>query len=253
MPSKQTSDFIIGRHPAVAALRNPAQTINKVFLQTGINRNDQTIQTIVRLAKGRQLVLANAPKAKLDLMAEHQNHQGVVVACAAFQYASIDDLFANADQHEEPPFLVMLDNVADPHNLGSILRTADAAGVHGVIIPKRRSVGLTATVAKTAAGAMERVPVARVTNLVNTVRELKDRGMWVFGTEMHGTDYRRWDARGPVTLVIGSEGKGIAPLLKQNMDELLTIPMIGEIQSLNASVAAGLLMYQGFNSRHPLQ
>ncbi|GAA3178415.1 hypothetical protein GCM10020006_06760 [Fructilactobacillus sanfranciscensis] len=136
--------------------------------------------------------------------------------------------------------------------MGSILRTADAAGVHGVIIPKHRSVGLTSTVAKTSAGAIERVPVAKVTNLVNTVNDLKDRGVWVFGTDMQGTDYRRWNAEGASALIIGSEGKGISPLLKKQVDEMLTIPMIGNIQSLNASVAAGLLMYQGFNSRHPL-
>ncbi len=132
------------------------------------------------------------------------------------------------------------------------MRTADAAGVHGVIIPKHRAVGLTSTVAKTSAGAIERVPVARVTNLVNTVNDLKDRGVWAFGTDMQGTDYRRWDAKGASVLIIGSEGKGISPLLKKQVDEMLTIPMVGDIQSLNASVAAGLLMYQGFNSRHPL-
>ncbi|USS87010.1 23S rRNA (guanosine(2251)-2'-O)-methyltransferase RlmB [Fructilactobacillus cliffordii] len=253
MPNKQTeTDFIIGRHPVVAALRNRDQEINKVFLQTGISKEDRTIQAILQLAKGRHLVIANVPKAKLDLMSDRQNHQGVILAVAPFKYATIDDLFAHAQERGEAPFFVMLDNVADPHNLGSILRTADAAGVHGVIIPKHRSVGLTATVAKTAAGAMERVPVARVTNLVNTIRELKERDVWIFGTDMQGTDYRRWNAQGAVTLVIGSEGKGISPLVKQKMDELLTIPMIGDIQSLNAAVAAGLLMYQGFNSRHPL-
>lgn len=147
---------------------------------------------------------------------------------------------------------MILDELADPHNLGSILRTADAAGVHGLIIPKRRSVGLTSVVAKTSTGAIEHVPVARVTNLVQTANELKERGLWLFGTDMQGTDYRRWDAKGPVALVIGNEGKGISPLLKKTCDEMLTIPMIGHVQSLNASVAASLLIYQGFNSRHPL-
>lgn len=249
---KNNEDFIIGRHPVVAALRNPNQDINKVFLQSGISKDDETVRTILTLAKGRHLVISNVPKSKLDLMSDHQNHQGVMLAVAAFKYATIDDLFENAKKHDEPPFFVILDNVEDPHNLGSILRTADAAGVHGVIIPKHRAVGLTSTVAKTSAGAIERVPVARVTNLVNTVNGLKDRGVWAFGTDMQGTDYRRWDAKGASVLIIGSEGKGISPLLKKQVDEMLTIPMVGDIQSLNASVAAGLLMYQGFNSRHPL-
>ena len=145
-----------------------------------------------------------------------------------------------------------MDNIEDPHNLGSILRTADAAGVHGVIIPKHRAVGLTSTVAKTSAGAIEHVPVVRVTNLVNTVKELKKRGMWIFGTDMDGTDYRKWDAKGSVGLIIGNEGKGISPLLKKQVDETLTIPMVGQVQSLNASVAASLLIYQGFSTRHSL-
>ena len=198
------------------------------------------------------MVFSNVPKNKLDQMTNHQNHQGVALAIAAYRYATIDDLFANAEKHDEAPFFLILDELADPHNLGSILRTADAAGVHGLIIPKRRSVGLTSVVAKTSTGAIEHVPVARVTNLVQTANELKERGLWLFGTDMQGTDYRRWDAKGPVALVIGNEGKGISPLLKKTCDEMLTIPMIGHVQSLNASVAASLLIYQGFNSRHPL-
>ncbi|KRN12763.1 tRNA rRNA methyltransferase [Fructilactobacillus fructivorans] len=249
---RDNEDFIIGRHPAVAALRSKDQEINKVFLQSGISQDDDTVKNIIRLAKGRHLVISKVPKQKLDLMSDNQNHQGVMLAIASFKYASIDDLFENAQSKGEKPYFVILDNIADPHNLGSIIRTADAAGVHGIIIPKRRAVGLTSTVAKTSAGAIERVPVARVTNLVNTVKELKDRGVWIFGTDMKGTDYRRWDARGASALIIGSEGKGIAPLLKKQVDETLTIPMVGDIQSLNASVAAGLVMYQGFNSRHPL-
>ncbi|HCH60436.1 23S rRNA (guanosine(2251)-2'-O)-methyltransferase RlmB, partial [Leuconostoc lactis] len=152
----------------------------------------------------------------------------------------------------EAPFFLILDGIEDPHNLGSILRTADAAVVHGIIIPKRRAVQLTATVAKISTGAIEYVPVARVTNLVNTVNELKDRGVWIFGTDMAGEDYRRWDAKGATALVIGNEGKGISPLLKKKVDGMLTIPMVGHVQSLNASVAASLLIYQGFSSRNPL-
>lgn len=243
-------EFIIGRHPAVAALKSD-QEINKVFIQKGLKTD--AIAQIIKLAKERRLVISNVPKTKLDQMVDHQNHQGVALAVAAYKYATIDDLFANAAAHDEAPFFLILDELADPHNLGSILRTADAAGVHGLIIPKRRAVGLTSVVAKTSTGAIEHVPVARVTNLVQTANELKDRGVWLFGTDMQGTDYRRWDAKGPVALVIGNEGKGISSLLKKTCDEMLTIPMIGHVQSLNASVAASLLIYQGFSSRHPLK
>ena len=243
-------EFIIGRHPAVAALKSD-QEINKVFIQKGLKTD--AIAQIIKLAKERRLVISNVPKTKIDQMVDHQNHQGVALAVAAYKYATIDDLFANAAAHDEAPFFLILDELADPHNLGSILRTADAAGVHGLIIPKRRAVGLTSVVAKTSTGAIEHVPVARVTNLVQTANELKDRGVWLFGTDMQGTDYRRWDAKGPVALVIGNEGKGISSLLKKTCDEMLTIPMIGHVQSLNASVAASLLIYQGFSSRHPLK
>lgn len=246
----EENDFIIGRHPAVAALESD-QEINKVFIQKGLKTD--AISEIIKLAKQRRLVISNVPKTKLDQLSDHGNHQGVALAVAAYHYASIDDLFACAETKGEAPFFLILDELADPHNLGSIMRTADAAGVHGIIIPKRRSVGLTSVVAKTAAGALEHVPVARVTNLVQTANELKDRGVWLFGTDMKGTDYRHWDAKGPVCVVIGNEGKGISSLLKKTCDEMLTIPMLGHVQSLNASVAASLLIYQGFNSRHPLK
>lgn len=248
--SNSSSEFIIGRHPAVAALKSD-QEINKVFIQKGVKAD--IISQIIKLAKERRLVISNVPKTKLDQMVDHQNHQGVILSVAAYKYATIDELFDNAQRHDEEPFFLILDELADPHNLGSILRTADAAGVHGIIIPKRRSVGLTSVVAKTSTGAIEHVPVARVTNLVQVANELKERGVWLFGTDMKGTDYRRWDAKGAVALVIGNEGKGISTLLKKTCDEMLTIPMIGHVQSLNASVAASLLIYQGFSSRHPLK
>jgi 23S rRNA (guanosine2251-2'-O)-methyltransferase len=245
------NEFIIGRHPVISALRGK-QEINKVFLQTGIKKDEKSVEEIIRLAKQKRLVISMVPKKKLDLLSDNQNHQGVVLSISPYKYANVDELFNNSADKETEPFFLILDNIEDPHNLGSIIRTADAAGVTGVIIPKHRAVGLTSTVAKTSAGAIERVPVARVTNLMNTINELKERGVWVFGTDMKGTDYRRWDARGPVAVVIGNEGKGISPLLKKNVDEMLTIPMIGNLQSLNASVAASLLMYQAFNSRNPL-
>ncbi|GAF36531.1 23S rRNA (guanosine(2251)-2'-O)-methyltransferase RlmB [Lentilactobacillus farraginis] len=249
---QENEEFIIGRHPVVAALKS-GSPINKLFIQTGVKKDENIIADILKLARKKHLVISEVPKQKLDRLSGGQNHQGVLLAVAAFEYATIDDLFENAKKQAVEPFFVILDNIEDPHNLGSIIRTADAAGVSGVIIPKHRAVGLTSVVAKTSAGAIERVPVARVTNLSATVKELKARGMWIFGTDISGTDYRRWDAKGSVAVIIGNEGKGISPLLKKQVDEMLTIPMIGNIQSLNASVAASVLIYQGFNSRHPLK
>ncbi|MDM7539713.1 23S rRNA (guanosine(2251)-2'-O)-methyltransferase RlmB [Leuconostoc mesenteroides] len=245
----ESTEFVYGHHASVESLKS-TQEINKVWLQTGLQ--DKIRNEITQLAKKKKLVIQQAPKSKLDELTDGGNHQGVVLSVAAFEYASIDDLFEQADKKGEAPFFVILDGIEDPHNLGSILRTADAAGVHGIIIPKRRAVQLTATVAKTSTGAIEHVPVARVTNLVNIVEELKKRNVWVFGTDMAGDDYRRWDANGAVALIIGNEGRGISPLLKKKVDGMVTIPMVGHVQSLNASVAASLLIYQGYNSRNPL-
>lgn len=249
MKPTESTEFVYGHHASVESLRS-TQEINKVWLQTGLQ--DKIRNEITQLAKKKKLVIQQAPKSKLDELTDGGNHQGVVLSVAAFEYASIDDLFEQADKKGEAPFFVILDGIEDPHNLGSILRTADAAGVHGIIIPKRRAVQLTATVAKTSTGAIEHVPVARVTNLVNIVEELKKRNVWVFGTDMAGDDYRRWDANGAVALIIGNEGRGISPLLKKKVDGMVTIPMVGHVQSLNASVAASLLIYQGYNSRNPL-
>ncbi len=245
----ESTEFVYGHHASVESLKS-TQEINKVWLQTGLQ--DKIRNEITQLAKKKKLVIQQAPKSKLDELTDGGNHQGVVLSVAAFEYASIDDLFEQADKKGEAPFFVILDGIEDPHNLGSILRTADAAGVHGIIIPKRRAVQLTATVAKTSTGAIEHVPVTRVTNLVNIVEELKKRNVWVFGTDMAGDDYRRWDANGAVALIIGNEGRGISPLLKKKVDGMVTIPMVGHVQSLNASVAASLLIYQGYNSRNPL-
>lgn len=249
MKPTESTEFVYGHHASVESLKS-TQEINKVWLQTGLQ--DKIRNEITQLAKKKKLVIQQAPKSKLDELTDGGNHQGVVLSVAAFEYASIDDLFEQAYKKGEAPFFVILDGIEDPHNLGSILRTADAAGVHGIIIPKRRAVQLTATVAKTSTGAIEHVPVARVTNLVNIVEELKKRNVWVFGTDMAGDDYRRWDANGAVALIIGNEGRGISPLLKKKVDGMVTIPMVGHVQSLNASVAASLLIYQGYNSRNPL-
>lgn len=244
--TNKDTEFVIGRHPATETLKSN-QDINKVFIQEELKSD--AIRDIITLAQKKKIIVSKVPKGKLDLLSDGQNHQGVVVAIAAYKYAEIDDLFKAAASKNEDPFFLILDGIEDPHNLGSIMRTADAAGVHGIIIPKRRAVQLTSTVAKTSTGAIEHVPVARVTNLVQLVKELKKRNVWVFGTDMNGTDFRKWNATGAVALVIGNEGKGISPLLKKECDEMLTIPMIGHVQSLNASVAASLLIYQGFSSR----
>lgn len=242
-------EFIFGRHASIEALQQQ-QAINKIWLQDGVQPKFK--DEVLKIAKAQKLVVQHVPKSKLDELSDRQNHQGIVLSVAAYEYGEMADIFNVAKANDEAPFMLILDGIEDPHNLGSILRTADAAGVHGVIIPKRRAVQLTATVAKTSTGAIEHIPVVRVTNLVQTVEQLKAQGVWVFGTDMHGKDYRKWSAEGPVALVIGNEGKGISPLLKKSVDEMLTIPMVGHVQSLNASVAASLLIYQGFSSRHPL-
>ncbi|WP_338217875.1 23S rRNA (guanosine(2251)-2'-O)-methyltransferase RlmB [Lacticaseibacillus salsurivasis] len=239
-------EFVFGRHAVAEALKNgSAKTINKLFVQNGLNSDP--VRAIVDKAKKQKILVSQVPKTKLDLLTDGGNHQGVMVAMTPYAYASLDELFAHAEGHD--PFFVILDNLEDPQNLGSILRTADAIGVDGIIIPKHRAVGLTSTVAKVSTGAIEHVPVARVTNLAQTIKQLKDKGVWIFGTAMDGQDFRQWNATGSIALVIGNEGKGISPGIAKLMDATLTIPMVGHVQSLNASVAAGILMYQGFTSR----
>lgn len=247
--NEEERDFVMGRIPAIEVLKSE-RDINKVFLQEGLSGTK--LDEIQGLAKKRKLQISIVPKSKLDQLVEGQNHQGVVIGTAAYPYASIDDLFEAAAKKNEDPFFILLDGVEDPHNLGSIMRTADASGAHGIIIPKRRAVGLTATVAKSSTGAIEHVPVVRVTNLVQTIKDLKERGIWFYGTDMEGQDYRRWDATLPVGLVIGNEGKGVSRLVKEQMDGTITIPMTGHVQSLNASVAASLLMYEVYRGRNPL-
>ncbi len=249
--SSSNEDFVFGRHAGIDFLKTQeAEKINKVFLAEGVQ--EDFAREVYRYAKKKRLIVQRVPKSKLDALVQGGNHQGLVLAVASFAYADFDQLLDQLDQQEEAPLLLLLDNIEDPHNLGSILRSADATGVSGVIIPKRRASGLTSVVAKTSTGAIDHVPVARVGNLVQTVQALKERGYWVFGTAMAGEDYRRWNANGKTVLVIGNEGKGISPLLLKQMDQTLTIPMIGHVQSLNASVATGVLLYQAFNSRHPL-
>lgn len=247
---EQSEEFVIGRHPVKEALQSDRE-INKLFVQEKIG--GRAIDEIVGLANSQKIVISFVPKSKLDSLVDYQNHQGVVLATSPVDYATIDDLFKIAEERDEAPFFVMLDGIEDPHNLGSIIRTADITGVHGVIIPNRRSANLTSTVSKASAGAVEHVKVARVTNLTQTIKELKERGVWVFGTDMNGTDYRAWNTEGPVCIIIGNEGKGISRLVKENVDELITIPMTGNVGSLNASVAASLLMFEVYRDLHPVK
>ncbi|MDG0873677.1 23S rRNA (guanosine(2251)-2'-O)-methyltransferase RlmB [Paenibacillus thiaminolyticus] len=236
-------EYIAGKHSVTEALRS-GRTIHKVWIAD--NAQKHLTQPIIAEAKKAGVIVQTADKRKLDQMAEGVQHQGVVAQVAAYGYVEVDDILARAEAKGETPFLLVLDEIEDPHNLGSILRTADCTGVHGVIIPKRRSVGLTATVSKTSAGAVEYVPVARVTNLTQTMEQLKERGIWLVGTDVSATrDLYETDLFSmPLALVIGNESKGMGRLVKQTCDALLKLPMAGQINSLNASVAAGIFMYE---------
>jgi 23S rRNA (guanosine2251-2'-O)-methyltransferase len=242
-------EYIIGRNPVMEAIRS-GRDINKIWVAEGSNKGQ--IQSLLQLAKENGVIVQFSPKKKLDQLVEG-NHQGVIAQVAAYQYAELDDLFAAAERRNEAPFFLLLDEIEDPHNLGSIMRTADATGAHGIIIPKRRAVGLTAAVAKASTGAIEYIPVVRVTNLARTIEELKERGVWIAGTDAKGKDdYRNLDGTMPIGLVIGSEGKGISRLISEKCDFLIRLPMAGKVTSLNASVAAGLLMYEVYRKRNPL-
>lgn len=250
--TSSNKDFVFGRHAGIDFLKTQsADRINKVFLQHGIQ--EEFANQVYALAKKKRLVVQTVPKNKLDRLVQGGNHQGLVLAVSSFEYADLDQLLDNFDQENKDAFLLMLDSIEDPHNLGSILRSADATGVDAIILPKRHASGLTSVVAKTSTGAIDYVPVARVNNLVQTSKTLKKRGYWLFGTDMQGTDYREWNSNGKTVLVIGNEGKGISPLLKKQMDQTLTLPMVGHVQSLNASVATGIMLYQMLNSRNPLK
>src|SRR5690606_27902955 len=239
-------EIIGGKNPVLEALRAD-RDINKIWIAEGVQK--RAIVELLQLANEKKVLVQFVPKKKIDGLTD-SNHQGIAAAVAAYNYAELEDLFKAAEVRSEDPFFLILDELEDPHNLGSIMRTADAIGVHGIIIPKRRSVGLTATVAKASTGAIEHVPVCRVNNLVQTVDELKERGVWIAGTDAKGsTDYRKMDATLPLAIIIGSEGKGMSRLLKEKCDFLYHLPMVGHVNSLNASVAAALLMYEVYRKR----
>ncbi len=238
----EINEFMIeGRNAVTEAFRS-GKVIDKVYILDGCQ--DGAINTIKREAKKRNAMVKYVTRQRLDQMSETGKHQGVMAVAAAYSYAQVEDMLALAKQKGEPPFLILLDNIEDPHNLGAVIRTANLAGAHGVIIPKNRAVGLTATVARTSAGALNYTPVAKVTNLVRTIGELKEKGLWFVCADMDGTPMYDLDLKGPIGLVIGSEGEGVGRLVKENCDLAASIPMKGDIDSLNASVAAGVLSYE---------
>lgn len=237
---------IEGRNAVLEAFRS-GRPIDKLFVQDGCQ--DGPVRTIVREAKKHDTILQFVSRERLNQISETGKHQGVIAYAAAYEYASVEDMLELAGKRQEPPFLILLDGIEDPHNLGAIIRTANLAGAHGVIIPKRRAAGLTAVVAKTSAGALNYTPVAKVTNLKKTMEELKQQGLWFVCADMGGTQMYQLDLKGPVGLVIGNEGEGVSRLVKEACDFTAGIPMKGDIDSLNASVAAGVLAYEVVRQR----
>lgn len=232
---------IEGRNAVLEAFRS-GKPIDKLFVLDGCQ--DGPIKSITREARKHDTIINYVTKERLDQLSETKKHQGVIAFAAAYEYAEVEDMLKLAEEKGEPPFLFLLDNIEDPHNLGAIIRTANLAGAHGVIIPKRRAAGLTATVAKTSAGALNYTPVAKVTNLSNTITELKAKGLWFVCADMDGVRMYDLDLKGPIGLVIGSEGEGVSRLVREQCDFAAAIPMKGDIDSLNASVAAGVLAYE---------
>ena len=232
---------IEGRNAVIEAFR-AGKTIDKLYVQDGLK--DGPIQTILREAKKRDVKVNFVEKDRLNGMSATGHHQGVIAIAASYSYAEVEDILAKAAEKGEPPFIIILDGVEDPYNLGAIVRTANQAGAHGVIIPKNRAVGLTASVARTSAGALNYTPVAKVTNIARTMEDLKKQGLWFVCADMDGTVMYDLDLTGPIGLVIGNEGSGVSELVKKNCDFIASIPMKGEIDSLHASVAAGILSYE---------
>jgi 23S rRNA (guanosine2251-2'-O)-methyltransferase len=232
---------IEGRNVVLEAFRS-GKTIDRLFLLDG--NHDGPIQSILREAKKGDTLVSFVKKERLDQLSSTGKHQGVIAYVAAYEYATVEDILNDAKEKGEPPFLILLDSIQDPHNLGAIIRTANQAGAHGIIIPKRRAVGLTATVAKASAGAINYTPVAKVTNLVSTIEKLKEEGLWFACADLDGEIMYNLNLTGPIGLVVGSEGEGVGRLIKEKCDFVAKIPMYGNIDSLNASVATGILAYE---------
>ncbi|EPU87076.1 TPA: 23S rRNA (guanosine(2251)-2'-O)-methyltransferase RlmB [Streptococcus agalactiae] len=241
---EESSDLVHGLHAVTESLR--ANTGNKLYLQDDLR--GKNVDKVKALATEKKVSISWTPKKTLSDMTNGGVHQGFVLKVSEFAYADLSEIMTKAE-NEENPLILILDGLTDPHNLGSILRTADATNVTGIIIPKHRSVGVTPVVSKTSTGAVEHVPIARVTNLSQTLDTLKDKEFWIFGTDMNGTPSHKWNTKGKLALVIGNEGKGISHNIKKQVDEMITIPMNGHVQSLNASVAAAILMYEVFRNR----
>lgn len=235
------SEQIEGRNAVLEAFRS-GKCVDKLFILDGCQ--DGPVRTIAREARKTDTIINYVSKERLDQLSETHAHQGVIAQVAAYDYSTVHEILARAEEKGEAPFLIILDNVEDPHNLGAIIRTANLAGAHGVIIPKRRAVGLTSTVAKTSAGAINYTPVAKVTNIVRTIEELKEKGIWFVCADMGGETMYDLDLTGPMGLVIGNEGEGVSRLVREACDFTASIPMKGDIDSLNASVAAGVLAYE---------
>ena len=233
--------MVEGRNAVIEAFRS-GKPVDKLFVLDGCQ--DGPVRTIIREAKKHDTIINFVTKERLDQISETKKHQGVIAYAAAYEYSEVEDMLELAKKKGEDPFLILLDNIEDPHNLGAIIRTANLAGAHGVIIPKRRAVGLTATVAKRSAGALNYTPVAKVTNLAKTMEELKEKGLWFVCADMGGESMYRLNLTGPIGMVIGNEGDGVSRLVKEKCDFIASIPMKGDIDSLNASVAAGVLAYE---------
>ena len=247
---EEETGLLEGRNAIQEALRS-GRTIEKIWIASG--DTDHGLARLAAQAREKGAVVLSVDRRKLDQMSLTHAHQGIIAQTAAHAYASVEDMLALADERGEPPFLIVADELNDPHNLGAILRTAECTGAHGVIIPKRRSAGLSYTVGKASAGALEYVPVARVSNLAAALEDLKKRGLWIYGADMEGTPWCEAELTGPAALVIGSEGAGIGRLVKEKCDVILSLPMRGKINSLNASVAAGVLMYEFMRQRQGIK
>lgn len=239
--------IIEGRNPIIEALKNN-RPIEKIMVNKA--SKEGSIKKILAMAKENKVIIQEVDRHKLDEMSESHAHQGVIAITSAYRYYDLDEILEIPRQNGEDPFFIILDGITDPHNLGSIIRTADAVGAHAVIIPKRRSVQITPIVAKASAGAVEYLPVCKVTNIVNTINTLKENGLWIAAVDMDGQTFYQQNLGGPLGLVVGSEGEGISRLVKQNCDFTVSMPMSGNVTSLNASVAGGILLYEVYRQRN---
>ncbi len=252
MQNKEIDENQVEGRNAVLELLESGRDINKIYIQAGEKHG--SIYKIIAMAKEKKVLVSEVDKNKLRQMAQTENYQGVIAIVPPFEYVEVDDILEEAEKRNEAPFIIILDGIEDVHNLGSIIRTAETAGVHGIIIPKRRAAAVNSTVSKVSAGAVEYMKIARVNNLNETINYLKEKGLWICGTDMNTkTSYDEQDYNGPIAIVIGSEGFGMSRLVKENCDFLVKIPMMGKITSLNASVSAGIVIYEALKQRNKIK